>query len=58
MENASDRAFLRRRRKKRSVPVTTTNGVAAVWIPSKILSSVLGTVLGRRIKIDFLAGIK
>lgn len=58
MENASDRAFLCRRRKKRSVPVSTMNGVTAGWIPSKILSSVLGTVLGRRIKIDFVAGIK
>lgn len=57
-ENVLDRASLCRRRKKRSVVVSTTNGVTAVWIPSKILSSVLATVLGRRIKIDSVAGIK
>lgn len=57
-EDASDRASLCRRTKKRSVPVSTMNRVTAVWIPSKILSSVQATVLGRRIKIDFVAGMK
>lgn len=43
---------------ERHVSLSIMNGVTTVCIPSKIFPSVLDTVLERRIKIDFVAGIK
>jgi len=43
---------------RKKCPCETINRVTAAWIPTKILSSVLATVLGIRKNVDFVAGIK